>query len=348
MVDHFEPGTNYVQGAVEQARVQELLEEYPRLVKHHQDGDGRVPRRTWFFPPHYHRFDNLKKLVSLCEQGYGEIELHLHHGRSRPDTAENLRRTLEQCIEEYGLFGIFGKQEGKRRYGFVHGDWALDNSQRGRFCGVNNEIQILSETGCYADFTFPSRNESNPLKINSIFYATDDPLAPKSHNKGSDVIRNGHKTGDLMIIQGPIHPYFLDRKLWKFRALGDSINRWYHTETRRIDLWVATGIALRGKSDFIFIKTHTHGAVDNRVVLGKEMEDVFGYLESHYNDGSEYILHYVTARELYNVIKAVEANEPLKDPVAYADYAVKPPKYTSSQNCSEASDVLKKLVFYSY
>jgi hypothetical protein len=311
-------------------------------------GTAESPGEPGFFPPHYHRYDNLKQLVSLCEQGYGEIELHLHHGRSRPDTAGNLRRTLAQCVKEYGLFGIFGNQEGKKRYGFIHRDWALDNSQRGEFCGVNNEIQILRETGCYAEFTFPSRKESNTLKINSIFYATDDPRAPKSHDKGTDVIRRGCQKGDLMIIQGPIHPYFFNRKLWKFRALGHSINRWYPIEPRRIDLWVATGIAVRGKSDFIFIKTHTHGAVDNKVVLGNEMERVFEYMESRYNDGHGYILHYVTARELYNVVKAIEADEPLNDPVAYIDYAVKSPKYSSHQNCSEASDILRKLVFYSY
>jgi hypothetical protein len=133
------------------------------LARNHKDYADNIPKRIWFFPPHYHRNNNLRDLISLCEKGYGEIELHLHHGKTKPDSAENLKRTIIQCIEEYYSFGIFGTEDGHRKYGFIHGDWALDNSRNGKYCGVNNEIQILKETGCYADFTFPSLNEANPI-----------------------------------------------------------------------------------------------------------------------------------------------------------------------------------------
>ncbi len=115
----------------------------------------------------------------LCEQGYGEIELHLHHGNHKPDTDENLKNTILQCIQEYSIFGVFGEKDSNKNYGFIHGDWALDNSRDGKYCGVNNEITILKETGCYADFTHPSMIETNPSQINSIFYATDDPQKTK-------------------------------------------------------------------------------------------------------------------------------------------------------------------------
>ncbi len=55
----------------------------------------------------------------------------------------------------------------------------------GNNCGINNELLILKETGCYADFTFPSApHPTQPSTINSIYYAKDDPLAPNSHNTG--------------------------------------------------------------------------------------------------------------------------------------------------------------------
>ena len=38
-------------------------------------------------------------------------------------------------------------------YAFVHGNFALANSAGGRYCGVDEEMQILAETGCYADMT---------------------------------------------------------------------------------------------------------------------------------------------------------------------------------------------------
>ncbi len=79
LVDHYEPGTGKVSSEIEKTRVDELLKKYPLLASKHQDHFGNKPKRTWFFPPHYHLFGSLKKLVSLCEDGYGEIELHIHH-----------------------------------------------------------------------------------------------------------------------------------------------------------------------------------------------------------------------------------------------------------------------------
>jgi hypothetical protein len=348
MVDHYEPGTGKVSKEVELRNVDELLDKYPTLVEGHKDFCGNVHRRTWFFPPHYHRNNNLKKLVSLCEQGYGEIELHLHHGKTQPDTVENLKNTILQCIEEYSRFGIFGENDGNKKYGFIHGDWALDNSRGGRFCGVNNELSILKETGCYADFTHPSIVETNPSLINSIYYAIDDPHKPKSYDSGERVKRNGKEYGDLMMIQGPIHPFWLSKKPWSLRAIGDAINGFPPTNKRRINAWVKTNIHVQGKNDFIFIKTHTHGAVDSSAVLGPEMEEILNYLESKYNDGHNYILHYVTARELYNIIKAIEGGENLNNPEAYRNYNISKPNYNSSVDISEASDKLKQLVSKTY
>ena len=101
MVDHYEPGTGQVDLDAEKERMAKLLAKYPTLADAHADASGQRPRRTWFFPPHYHRHGNLRELVSLCQRGYGEIELHLHHGKTVPDTPENLRHTLRLCLRDY-------------------------------------------------------------------------------------------------------------------------------------------------------------------------------------------------------------------------------------------------------
>ena len=50
--------------------------------------------------------------------------------------------------ERHGLLRA-GPETGKIIYSFIHGNWALDNSRPdGRWCGVDNEIDILVETGC--------------------------------------------------------------------------------------------------------------------------------------------------------------------------------------------------------
>ena len=85
-------------------------------------------------------------------------------------------------------FGIFGAERGQTRYGFIHGDWALNNSGKdGKYCGVNNELEILQQTGCYADFTFPSCDRCNPAQINAIYYADVTRHVPKAYSRGIPV-----------------------------------------------------------------------------------------------------------------------------------------------------------------
>ena len=48
------------------------------------------------------------------------------------------------------------------------------------------------------------------------------------------------------------------------------------------------------------------------------------HLEQTYNDGKRYVLHYVTAREVYNIIKAAEAGM-TGNPHDYRDYELPPP-----------------------
>ena len=113
-VDHYEPGTGGVDLETEKFRVEELINRFPPMSEAHKDSNGRGAQRTWFFPPHYHRNGSLPKLVELADAGYGEIELHLHHGKHAPDTAENLENTLQQCVKEYSEYGIFGEMLGYR------------------------------------------------------------------------------------------------------------------------------------------------------------------------------------------------------------------------------------------
>lgn len=69
LVDHFEPGTGGVGKEAETQRLIDLKRKYPKIVSPHRDYWGNIPKRTWFFPPHYHRNYNLRNLVSLCEAG---------------------------------------------------------------------------------------------------------------------------------------------------------------------------------------------------------------------------------------------------------------------------------------
>lgn len=234
------------------------IEKYPLIADKHRDSDGRIPRRSWFYPPHYHRYGALDKLVSLCSRGYGEIVLHLHHGTDRPDSSDNLECTIRRCLEEYGYFGIFGLKKNIPDYGFIHGNWAFDNSRGGQYCGVDNELEILIKTGCYADFTHPSLPETTPDQMNSIFYAEGKCGRSKSYNTGVLVRKNVHPDG-LMIVQGPLHPIFKGRNPFSLRSIGDAIDGSVIVNLSRMDKWVQAGISVAEKENWIFIKSHTHG-----------------------------------------------------------------------------------------
>ena len=351
MCDHFEPGTAGASVDVANARMNDLITKYPLIAEQHRDSDGRVPRRSWFFPPHYHKHGWLMSLVKLCADGYGEIELHLHHGKNRPDSTDNLRDTLKLCIEEYSRFGIFGKSGTEPKYGFIHGDWALNNSRSGRFCGVDNELSILKETGCYADFTLPSPVGGLFDRSNSIYYADTNSRHSHAHVQGNFVrvgsISNPDESG-LLVVQGPLHPLRISSSFLSTRIVGDGLDNFLPVSEARIDSWVDAGISVEGRDDWLYIKTHTHGAMDAETVLGDKMHKLFDYLESKYNDNVKFCLHYVTARELFNIIKAAEAGESGDNPVDYKDYLVSEPSYDSSVDISEASSLLSGLVSKTY
>ena len=330
-VDHYEPAWGKPDLAKERERVARWRRDLPRLCERHRDADGRPPVHTFFYPEEEYREEHLDALVELCRQGLGEIEIHLHHDN---DTAENLRTTLSRFTELLASRHDALPRDpvtGQPRWAFIHGNWALDNSHpSGRHCGVDNELIVLRETGCYADFTLPSAPDPCQTRtINRIHYAKDDPARPKSHDTGPRVKVGGRDEGDLMIVQGPLGFRWKSRKWGLLPRIENSDIRAVAPASRdRIDAWVETGIHVEGRPEWIFVKIHTHGAEDEDMdaLLGKAMDEAHDYLESRYNDGAHWKLHYVSAREAYNIAKAAEAGL-AGDPGQYRDHVIPRPGY---------------------
>jgi hypothetical protein len=90
--------------------------------------------------------------------------------------------------------------------------------------------------------------------------------------------------------------------------------------------WVEQGIHVEGRPEWVFVKVHTHGAPEAqaRSLLGAGGETLHRELTSCYNDGRRFVLHYVTAREMFNIaIAAVDGAR--GDPAVYRDYQLPPP-----------------------
>lgn len=324
-VDHFEPHTLNANKQEEELRMNYWVENYPKVAKTHKDSDGKYPKHTWFYPFDRMDVNNLKALSQLCYDDYGEIELHLHH---QNDTSEALEKKLNKAKQEYSKLGILitAEKDTKKVFGFVHGDWGLDNSLGDGLCGVNNELEVLNRTNCYADFTFPSPTKAQPRKMNCIYYAKDDPLNPKSYDNGIDVEVDKNPSGDLMLIQGPLGINWRNWKNIFYPAIeAASISKNNPPAKSRVDFWANTSIHVKNKPDWVFIKVHCHGGIteDLTTLLGEPVDKMFTYMEEKYNDGRNYLLHYVTAREAYNIIKAAEEAKD-GNPDNYRDYIIKP------------------------
>lgn len=330
MVDHFEPVSQGSTVDEERTRMRAWLEEYPRIASRHQDSTGRPPQHTWFYPIENYRAEYLDDLVALCQQGLGEIEVHLHHGH---DTSETLQQKFLLGLEAFSKHGAQKTQEVPSRttYGFIHGNMALDNSRIDpAFCGVNDELRVLRSTGCYADFSLPTVPcISQARKVNAIYYAADDPSQPKSFDMGVGVRVGGCQTGDLLIIPGPLSFNWWNRKWGIFPRFENSeLQGSNPPSASRVQNWVNQHIHVEGRPDWVFVKVSCHGAEERSwdALLGTAAEEMYSALESSCRDRSGYKLHYVTARELYNIIKAAEAGK-TGDPSQYRDFAI-PPYHT--------------------
>ena len=330
-VDHFEPAWGKAPLETQRARVDRWCHEYRLLANAHRDADGRPPQHTFFYPEEEYVDEHLDKLAALCADGYGEIEVHLHHDN---DTEANFRSTIARfnqvLHERHGALSR-DPDTGELRFGFIHGNWCLDNSRAdGRWCGLNNELVLLRELGCYADFTLPSApSDTQTRTINAIYYATDDVERPKSHDTGVPARVGGQPSGDLLIVQGPLGLNWRERRLGVIpRVENADVRASCPPSDARVDAWVRAGVQVEGRPDWIFVKIHTHGTQerDMDTLLGEPVHAMHRYLEQRYNDGNRHMLHYVTAREMYNIIKAAEAGK-RGNPNEYRDFALPPPPH---------------------
>jgi hypothetical protein len=305
-VDHFEPGTKGASLERARERFAAWTERYPPLARRFADAEGRHPQHGFFLPPHYFREEYLLGLAAMDWQGVGETELHLHHEH---DTSASLRALLEETLERYADYGVFQCQGDpvRRAYGFIHGNWALDNS-RPEFCGVNDELTILRETGCYGDFTFPSLYAAQPRRVNALYRAIDDPAAPKSYDFGP-LMQAGRRPapGEFAMFTGPIG--LRGRRRFPFFSVEDADVTGEGPGTpARVRGWVNEGIHVAGRPEWIVVKVHTHGAPERHrdALLGEGAARLFETLCTEFGDGERWRLHFVNARELYNIARAAE------------------------------------------
>jgi hypothetical protein len=303
--DHFEPLHGRASRETGLERVRAWRTKYPELAKRHRDACGRAPRHSFFFPGEEYDPAFVEPLAEMCEMGLGEVELHLHHDG---DTRASLRAKLETTLSDLSAHGLVSRRSGQLAWAFIHGNWSLANARRdGRWCGVDDEMELLHELGCYADFTFPSAaDQCQPGIVNAIYYPRD-PRRRRAYEDGEPARVGTARQDKVLVVEGPLAIARRDERARAWRIESGAIDARDPPTGSRVATWVDQRVSIEGRPEWIFVKVHTHGAPEKNaaIMLGDAAARMHGALASKYGDGARWRLHYVTAREMYNVARAV-------------------------------------------
>jgi hypothetical protein len=321
LCDHYEPLHGHATDDVGVARVDAWADGYPKLAAEFRDSDGRPPRHGFFFPGEEYRPHFLDQLAKLAKAGFGEVEFHLHHDG---DTAATLAPRITQHLDTFTKHGHISKLNGKHRWAFIHGNWSLANSRPdGKWCGVDDELPMLHELGCYVDLTFPSAPDPcQPDKVDQIYWPTGDLTQRKSFQHGERARVGAHFDDRLLMITGPLSLKIEGGR--RLRLENGAITGDDPPTAARVKTWVNQAIHVDGRPEWVFVKVHTHGAIEHTAasLLGDGGRALHRALAAYKSNGSR--LHYVTAREMYNVARAA-MDGMAGDPNQYFDYAIAPP-----------------------
>ncbi len=352
LADHFEPAILPYRGSArapydqQERRLENWCRTYPNVFDALRDDDGRPFVHTYFYPAEQYDKGLVGRLARHCDALWGEVEIHLHHGLERPDSEANTRRQLLEfrnaLAYEHGSLS-FLDGVGPPRYAFVHGNFALANSAGGHNCGVDSEMQVLAETGCYADFTLPPGlyHRSHIPKINSLYECFPPLDRPQSHRHGHDLEVGRIPTVFPLMVEGPLMLSFIrpdGRRL--IGVENGSLTAKNPPSMYRLGLWKDAGIHVSGRPDWLFIKLQCHGMDprDKDVMLGTTAQQFLRELIQGARHRSETI-HFVSAREMVNImLAACDGRE--GNPGDYRDYRLKRSRTDSTQPAPIETDTI--------
>jgi hypothetical protein len=309
IADHHEPRWRHADLSTAQSRVALWRSAWPAIARRCKpDSAGNAPRYTFFFPEEEYHPTLLEPLAEMVREGIADVEVHIHHdGEGRQNFIDRVSGFCSVLDSEHGLLR---KRDGKLTFGFIHGNWALDNSRPdGRWCGLNDEIRILRDLGCYADFTMPSGDSPTQARlVNTIYYCNGELDQPKSYDQGIPVTPGGGVEGDLVMIPGPIGMRWRDR--WLPRLETGELRYGNVATPYRVRRWVEIAPRIGGDS---FIKLFTHGAQEQNssALLHDVLESAFNLLVEEASR-RRCSVHFVSAWQMYLAIDAIRQR---RDPV---------------------------------
>lgn len=303
ITDHYEPLGMGASLETALGRVALWRDKWPRIAEDSpRDAAGQRPQYSFFYPQEEYRHDLLEGIAEMVRLGVGDVEVHLHHDNEKPDSF--IGKVTEFCRRLTDDHGLLRQQDGRTVFGFIHGNWALDNSRPdGKWCGLNGEISLLRDLGCYADFTMPSIPSATQARVvNQIYWCTNNSdNRPKSFDRGIEACVGGGKQGDLLMITGPVGLRFGGRRM--VRVETGEIAGYDMPTLSRVRQWFDLAPVI---GNDLFLKLYTHGAAERNLepLLNGGLHSLFGWLaEEADRRGIE--IRWATAWQMYRAAGAL-------------------------------------------
>jgi hypothetical protein len=336
IANHYEPSWCPQRGQLDSLsnqikKVEQWCREARRTGAAVRDHDGAAFQHTNYFPGEQYAPELLEQLAELQADGFGEVEIHWHHGVKAPDNSANFRTELvafrDLLAERHGCLGRFyDSPDTQPKYSFVHGNFALANSRGGFGCGVDDEMRILQETGCVSDLTLPSFPWSSQVpQINDIYecgHALDQPVP---HRSGPS-LQVGRQPSLPVLLTGPLVFDWARRKRGvPVPRVEDGVLTANCSFNRpRFDLWRNANIAVTGRPEWVFVKLYCHGFFpgDEDATVGATARRFWTDMLELAERSKEFKIYFASARAAFNmVMAAVDGHS--GQPGQYRDYQIR-------------------------
>jgi hypothetical protein len=271
------------------------------------------PKVTIFYPPSDLPKTDDTALLAFCRATGSEIELQAqrHTGESH-DSLVSLTRAREELRERH----LLSTDESGAAVFALHSSAPQNFGTQGSLRGCH----LLRAAGCYARFTkAPLRSRKEKLPLPRIYYRSADEL-PRSRRVRSDrEIRNA-SSDELLTIEQPITVDWSRRRLGLLPRLESGcISSDNAGSVHHLRMWMDCRITLEGRPNWLFVtlpvqcRTGAPSASTEVLRRFKEMTSQVAAADRALR------FHYVTARELVNIVHAAEAGHS-GDPAQFRDF----------------------------
>ncbi len=285
-------------------RVAQWRDKWPRIADDApRDAAGQRPQYSFFYPQEEYRRDLLDGIAEMVRLGVGDVEVHLHHDNEQRDAF--IRKVTEYCRRLTDDHGLLRQQDGRTVFGFIHGNWALDNSRPdGKCVRPQRRNRPAARSGLLRRFHHAVSSLGDPGAR-----CEPDLLVHKQSRQSSQVLRSRDRSHSWRRqARRPADDHRTARAaLWRTAAaarwrperLPDTICRRPRGCGRWFDLAPTIG-------DDLFLKLYTHGAQERNLepLLNGGLGNLFRWLaEEAERRGIE--IHWATAWQMYQAADAL-------------------------------------------